>query len=157
VLFFSTFAAFGLEQLPASAPLPHVVAYRGFQIDASLIAGRADATSILASAKQQVDIVLSVNLKSDVVEFFRNYRVNLVPDLAAHGRYSTNGIELSASATPSSMPVLLHEYLHASHEKKLPGGRANLEILSYYRRAKEIAAYPPAAYTLRNPSEFFAK
>jgi hypothetical protein len=154
-------SALGFEQPGPATDVPlrreAVVVHRGFEIDASLVTGRHDAEALEASAKQQVDIVLSVALRPDFIDFFRQYRVKLVPGLSNHGRYSKDqGVALGASSMSVATPVLLHEYLHAFHDEKLPGGRANPDILLYYRRAKAIGAYPTAAYMLRNPGEFFA-
>jgi hypothetical protein len=135
--------AVGFEQ-PGSVtdvPLPRAFVHRGFEIDISLLTGRHNAEALEASAKQQVDIVLSVALKPDFIDFFRQYRIKLVPELTNHGRYSKDqGVALSASSMSVATPVLLHEYLHAFHDEKLPGGRANPDIVLYYQRAKVIGA-----------------
>src|SRR5689334_10328125 len=78
-------------------PLPRTFVYRGFTIDASAT-NSPPAPAILASAKLQVDIVLSVRLKSDVVGLFQELPIKLVPAAQMHGRYSKEtGIEIAAS------------------------------------------------------------
>lgn len=53
-------------------------------------------------------------------------------------------------------PVLLHELLHAYHDRGLPGGFGNPAILSWFKQATEKKAYPADAYLMTNEREFFA-
>lgn len=53
-------------------------------------------------------------------------------------------------------PVLLHELLHAYHDRGLPGGFGNPAIMAWFKQATEKKAYPADAYLMTNEKEFFA-
>ncbi len=53
-------------------------------------------------------------------------------------------------------PILLHEYMHVYHFRKLPGGLGNPDILTFYGRAKGGGFYPTRRLVLKNQGEFFA-
>ncbi len=65
-------------------------------------------------------------------------------------------IMLSASSTYGQRPVMLHELLHAYHNRIVPGGFKNGGILLHYNRAKDGQLYPADAYLMTNEREFFA-
>lgn len=46
--------------------------------------------------------------------------------------------------------------MHVYHFRRLPGGRNNPDILTFYGRAKDGGFYPAGAYLLTNQGEFFA-
>ena len=53
-------------------------------------------------------------------------------------------------------PVLLHELLHAYHNKLMGGGLENLGIKAMYAQAVSKNAFPKEEYAMTNPQEFFA-
>ncbi|MGJ4927086.1 hypothetical protein ACQR1I_03680 [Bradyrhizobium sp. HKCCYLS2038] len=63
---------------------------------------------------------------------------------------------LLASKADAERPVMLHEMLHAFHNRKLPKGFENPGVKLHYSRAKEQQLYPETEYLLSNAKEFFA-
>jgi hypothetical protein len=65
-------------------------------------------------------------------------------------------IMLGASSRQAEEPVILHELLHAYHNKMMPHGVKNPAVLLHYNLAKSNQLYPAEAYLLTNEREFFA-
>jgi len=53
-------------------------------------------------------------------------------------------------------PVILHEMLHAYHNKLMGGGLENLGIKAMYAQAVSKNVFPKEEYAMTNPQEFFA-
>jgi hypothetical protein len=53
-------------------------------------------------------------------------------------------------------PVILHELLHAYHNKLMGGGLENLGIRAMYAQAVSKNVMPKEEYAMTNPQEFFA-
>jgi hypothetical protein len=53
-------------------------------------------------------------------------------------------------------PVILHELLHAYHNKLMGGGLENLGIKAMYAQAVSKNVWPKEEYAMTNPQEFFA-
>ena len=53
-------------------------------------------------------------------------------------------------------PVVLHEFCHAIHEKLLPGGYGNAEVLALFEAAKASGRFPGGSYMLSDVTEYFA-
>jgi len=53
-------------------------------------------------------------------------------------------------------PILLHEFMHAFQQERLPGGARNPDVLRFYQHAKDGGLWPADAYMLSNVGEFFA-
>jgi hypothetical protein len=53
-------------------------------------------------------------------------------------------------------PILVHEFLHAFHNRLLPNGMDNLGIKGYYSEAKSKNVFGKKSYTIMNHAEFFA-
>lgn len=53
-------------------------------------------------------------------------------------------------------PVMLHEMLHAYHNKLMGGGLENLGVKAMYAKAVSQNAFPKDDYVMTNPQEFFA-
>jgi hypothetical protein len=53
-------------------------------------------------------------------------------------------------------PILLHELLHAYHDRILPGGYANEAAMSWFKQASAQQLYPADEYMMTNEREFFA-
>ena len=65
-------------------------------------------------------------------------------------------VMLGASSANTQRPVMLHELLHAYHNRMMQGGFKNAGILLHYKRAKDGQRYPADAYLMTNEKEFFA-
>src|SRR5258707_6836062 len=63
---------------------------------------------------------------------------------------------LGASPTYPERPAMLHELLHAYHNRIMPRGFKNAGILLHYNRAKDRQLYPAEAYLMTNEREVFA-
>ena len=63
---------------------------------------------------------------------------------------------LDRQIDPPENPVLLHELLHAYHQQRLPDGLKNPRIIAFFEAASLSGKFPPQAYMLTNPAEFFA-
>jgi hypothetical protein len=72
------------------------------------------------------------------------------------GIYDGQRVRLKARRFAPNRPILLHELLHAYHQKRLPEGNRNPKVLEAFRDAP--ARYPTgnAEHFLENPNEFFA-
>jgi Anthrax toxin lethal factor, N- and C-terminal domain len=72
----------------------------------------------------------------------------------------TTGIVLIRPSTlvdqNKTRPILLHELLHAYHDRILPNGFANHAIQSWFKQASEQSIYPADHYLMSNEREFFA-
>jgi hypothetical protein len=56
----------------------------------------------------------------------------------------------------SEDPIVLHEFLHAYHNRLLPNGFDNRGIKAYFAEAKAKEMFGKNSYTLKNDREFFA-
>jgi hypothetical protein len=65
-------------------------------------------------------------------------------------------IMLGASSPYAQQPAMLHEVLHAYHNRIMPQGYKNAGILLHYKRAKDGELYPAKDYLMTNEREFFA-
>jgi hypothetical protein len=65
-------------------------------------------------------------------------------------------VMLGASSAYAQRPAMLHELLHAYHNRIVPRGFKNAGILLHYNRAKDGQLYPAEAYLMTNEKEFFA-
>jgi hypothetical protein len=73
---------------------------------------------------------------------------------------ATTGIVLIRPSTlldqDKTRPILLHELLHAYHDRILPNGFGNHAIQSWFKQASEQSIYPADQYLMSNEKEFFA-
>lgn len=65
-------------------------------------------------------------------------------------------VMLGASSMYAQRPAMLHELLHAYHNRMLPRGFKNVGILLHYNHAKDGQLFPAEAYLMTNEREFFA-
>ncbi len=135
--------------------------YRGFTIIDSQVQSIEKHEKLWAAMKDQIDIVYEVGLSAEVLTFFQSVPVELVPaeTIKGPGRYAgkLRGVQLAASLTTAGhKPILLHELLHAYHAQRIDQGFKNPDILKYFERGKQVAAYSSKSHMLQNPQEFFA-
>jgi hypothetical protein len=129
--------------------------YRGFTVDATEIANAPQYNAIMTSLVHQIDIVADCGARPEILQFFRTQTV-FVKRARPHFTGNSPGVTLGDAVAEPQKPILLHELLHAYHFRVMPGGLRNPEILTYYGRARNIGAYRPGAYLLKNVQEFFA-
>jgi hypothetical protein len=132
--------------------------YHGWHVDLTGARGAEPAPRMVAAVERQLDIVEQVALKPQVLDFMRTIRIWANPRNASFGpgRYGhATGIDLRVRALEAEKPIILHELLHAYHDRRLPGGLNNPDIEMFYQRGK-TAGWPSDAYMLTNNREFFA-
>jgi hypothetical protein len=139
--------------------------YHGFHIDDHLLSDEQKArfSSLDApSLDRQLDIVESVGLAPDILNFFRGITIFVDPALRGNpGYFSVRDGQAIISVQPivfaENKPILLHELLHAYHYGVL--SMRNQTILDAYDAAKHGNFYPAPfqnSHFLSNEKEFFA-
>jgi hypothetical protein len=150
--------SFGNQQ-----PQERLIESHGFKIDASRATDQ-QLKKVMPALRKQLDVIESVRLPKDVVEFFRTVPIVLNPDTnpnsnAAYEHKGGNGVvNISPGAVlPENRPIVLHELLHAFHFQVLK--LADPVIARAYNEAIERRVYPAEyaqAHFLENRAEFFA-
>jgi len=141
------------------------MAYHGFHIDDHLLSDqqKADFSSKDApSLDRQLDIVESVGLAPDVLNFFKGITIYVDPELRGNPGYfsvrdGTAIVSVQPLVFPDNKPILLHELLHAYHYGVL--SMSNPTIRDAYGAPRRGNAYPAAfqnSHFLSNEKEFFA-
>ncbi len=62
---------------------------------------------------------------------------------------------LTQSYSPEK-PVILHELMHAYHDRKVPNGFGNTDIQNLFQQARTSGQFPANSYMLSNVVEYFA-
>ncbi|HVT71621.1 MAG TPA: hypothetical protein VHD61_00675 [Lacunisphaera sp.] len=135
--------------------------YRGFTIDDVQVQGMPGITAILAATREQVDIVHAVGLPTDALALLQGVTFQLVPDgtfpRPTPGQYGNGRVRVSSAVIGvRHKPVLLHELMHAYHDRKLAQGFANPEILTLFRQARGLPAFAVQSHMMQNEKEYFA-
>jgi hypothetical protein len=141
---------------PASAE-PLIFEYHGWQVDLTNAKGAEPDGKMIGAVKRQLDIVEHVNLKPQVLQFMRTIKVWADPTKAKFGpgHYGrATGVDLRVKRLDPHKPIVLHEFLHAYHDKMVPAGFDNADIKQFFERGKQF--WPPGSYVLSNGREFFA-
>jgi hypothetical protein len=142
----------------ARAADPLIFDYHGWHVDITRAKGGGPAAELVDAVKTQLDIVENVQLKPQVLRFMRTIRIWADPNNPGPGpgHYSrATGVDLRVRALEPGKPIILHEFLHAYHDQKLPGGFGNADIGQFFERGKSVG-WPDGAYMLTNRAEFFA-
>jgi hypothetical protein len=112
---------------------PLVFDYHGWHIDLTKARGAEPPKQMADAVIRQLDIVEHVGLKPEVVDFMRTLPIwaNPAAAKAGPGRYgSRTGVDLRVKALDADKPIILHEFLHAYHDRLMPGGFNNPESAS---------------------------
>jgi hypothetical protein len=136
---------------------PPVFDYHGWHVDLTGVPGGPDQKAIDA-VKHQLDIVEHVGLKPDVLAFMRTIKIWANPNNRKFGpgHYGgAAGVDLRVRELAPEKPIILHEFLHAYHDQRLPKGVANPDVERFFKRAKSVG-WPADAYMMTNKGEFFA-
>jgi hypothetical protein len=142
----------------ASAEDRLIFEYHGWHVDLTGARGREVAAKMIGAVKQQLDIVEHVGLNPQVLQFMRTIKIWANPNALRFGpgRYGhATGIDLRVRALAPTRPIILHELLHAYHDRQLPRGFENPDIASFFERGKTVG-WPADSYMLSNDREFFA-
>jgi len=147
---------FAAARTAAADPL--IFEYHGWHIDLTKARGKEPDQKMIAAVKRQLDIVEQVNLQPQALQFMRTIKLWANPDLdekVGPGHYGhATGVDFRANLLDPQKPIILHELLHAYHDRMLPGGFNNPDVDAYYDRAR--GQWPNQAYMMSNKREFFA-
>lgn len=146
----------GLAAGPAAAD-PLVFNYHGWQVDLSNARGAEPEQNMVAAVKRQLDIVEDIGLKPQVLQLMRGIPIWANPQAAkaGPGRYNRKtGVDLRVKALDPDKPIILHEFLHAYHDRLLPESFNNTDVKTYFERGKNF--WPADSYMMSNAREFFA-
>jgi hypothetical protein len=151
--------------LTAQAPVPdlveNVLRYRDFVMNMVAVATLPNFAALVVAMRRQIDIVADCGAKPEIMAFFRKQPMAMVvrANFAGHsgGLYTmVGGVEINPVAPPPDNPVVLHELLHALHNRYMPQSNNNPDIIRFYEIAVRNNLYPKGAYMLINRGEFFA-
>lgn len=150
--------AAGTTTTPAA---PAKFEHRGFTVDQTAVRDLPNLSALRTAAQEQIDIVLSVGLPKEVITFFQSVPFLLVPadtiKSPTPGLYGNRLVKVSTRLLAAGhKPILLHEYLHAYHDQRLPRGIQNPDIIGFFEKAKALGAYEARSHMMQNRSEFFA-
>lgn len=131
--------------------------YRGYRIEMARDVPNAEIGQLRQAAEHQVDIVEATSLDEGTKAFLRRFPVVVHSGAGERSHYSGGDhVDIAVEDPKDDRPILLHEYIHVYHFRRLPGGRNNPDILTFYGRAKDGGFYPAGADLLTNQGEFFA-
>jgi len=132
--------------------------YHGFRIDLSEAQGTIDVPSALAEVEHQIDIVDRAGLSPAMLHTFESFPIHITASFVGRGSHYSGGSEvyLGSLAANDDRPVLLHEYMHVLHFRRMPGGVHNPDVRRFYEEAMARNLYTAGSYMLSNPAEFFA-
>lgn len=126
--------------------------YRGFTVD--LTASASFRRDVLAAyIREQIDLVESLAIRSDIKAWFRSVRVTVDPELNMPGRFAEGRLTLDDTTSARDNPVLLHELLHGYMADRL---RPTGELRRFYEEAQASEVWPLGSYMVSNINEFFA-
>jgi len=152
-------AANGDDSRPAVRAAADSVAkllYRGFTVDISPLDNVKDAGQTLVSVKHQIDIVLAARVKPEIAAFFSTVQIKL-GDVADEslGFYDGSAVVLTTGPIHPDRGVLIHELLHAYHDRKM--GKDEMRRLKvYYEGAPQAYNLPRTEYAMSSETEYFA-
>jgi hypothetical protein len=156
-LAFSLIIAINAVLAHTAAADPLVFSYHGWQVDLTNAKGAESDQKMVAAVKRQLDIVERAGLKPQVLEFMRTIKIWANPANAKFGpgHYgSATGVDLRVKLLEADKPIILHELLHAYHDRLVPEGFKNPDIRRFFENGK--ALWPADSYMLSNNREFFA-
>jgi hypothetical protein len=147
--------------------------YRGFVVDLSAIRASADRDTLAQAIRTQFDLIANLPLRNDLQQFFRS--IPFVVDSAAFADPQYRGspagycngsgcplareggrIKIVPRAFANNNAIFLHELLHAYHNRRLPEGYDNPDVLRLYQSARATRSWGDSVYAMRNPQEYFA-
>ncbi|MDB5704272.1 MAG: hypothetical protein JWN66_1388 [Sphingomonas bacterium] len=134
-------------------PIPAFAQTTRFAIDWQ---GGPENPDIAAALAAQIALIEALPIDPAIIAFFAGQRIAVDVLPGSMSRIAPDGVHFERRAVPPDNPVLLHELLHRYHLLRLASGYANETVRTFYREARASGLYPPAAYMLVNPIEFFA-
>ncbi len=141
--------------LAAADPLSFL--YHGWQVDLTLARGEVPDAQMINLAVRQLDIVEHVGLSPNTLQFMRGIGIwanaNGPSSHPAHYNHST-GVDFRVQLLDPNRPIILHELLHAYHDRVLPNGFYNHDVKTFYWNGMSL--WPNDSYMMSNEREFFA-
>lgn len=146
-----------LASLAVAAEAKH--SHRGFTFDVAAITVDELREEIVTVMKEQIDRVHALGLAPKTMQELQAVPISVIHAYSiGPGRYApAKGVEMTSMVVAMrKRPVLIHELMHAYHDRSLPGGVRNRDILSWYEEAKKGAFYAEKSHMLSTVGEFFA-
>lgn len=134
-------------------PVPALALDPNFPIDWQ---GAPETPEIATALAAQIALILALPIDPAIIAFFATQRISVDTMPGSMSRIGPDGIHFERRAVPPDNPVLLHEMLHLYHLLRLPDGYRNADIRRFHDEARASGLYPPGAYMLSHPIEFFA-
>lgn len=134
-------------------PVPALALDPYFPIDWQ---GAPETPEIAAALAAQIALIEALPIDPAIIAFFATQRIAVDTMPGSMSRIAPDGIHFERRAVPADNPVLLHEMLHRYHLLRLPDGYRNADIRRLHDDARTSGLYPPGAYMLSHPIEFFA-
>ncbi|ACB96865.1 hypothetical protein [Beijerinckia indica] len=156
---FTLFVALSLNLAFTRSALadPLVLTYHGWNVVLTHVWEQKPKQTMIDAIERQLDIVDHVGLKPDILQCMRAIRiVTSSPGYhssPAHYKPSS-GVDIHAGLLDPHKPIILHELLHALHDRCLRDGFNNQDIKNFFESGK--AEWPAGSYLLTNNREFFA-
>jgi hypothetical protein len=154
--------AAGLAMTPVStAPAgpPKKIEYKGIEIDVTSIQSLANYGAAIDSLHRQLDIVEAAVPDPAQIAFLTSIPMVFAPSVSSgsdNAAYGNGRVVLTTLMFSPEKPVILHELMHAYHDRKVPNGFGNAEILKLLEQARLGGQFPVGSYMLTNPAEYFA-
>lgn len=118
--------------------------------------GGPETPEIATALADQIALIEALPIDPAIATFFAGQRIAVDRTPGSMSRIGPDGVHFERRAVRRGNPVLLHELLHRYHLLRLADGYENARVRTFYREARESGHYPPDAYMLTNPIEFFA-
>ncbi|HEY1111630.1 MAG TPA: hypothetical protein VGE76_23445 [Opitutaceae bacterium] len=134
-------------------------AHRGFTYDVSAITAAELREEIVTVMNEQIDMVLAMGLSAKTIKDLQAVPISVIHAYSiGPGRYApARGVEMASMIVAvRKRPVLIHELMHAYHDRLLAGGVRNRDVLKWHDEAKKGALYAEKSHMLSTVGEFFA-
>lgn len=135
------------------------IGYKGVEIDVTSIQSLANYGAAIDSLHRQIDIVEAAVPDSAQIAFLKSIPMVFAPSVSSgsdNAAYGNGSLVLITLMFSPEKPVILHELMHAYHDRKVPDGFGNAEILKLLEQARTGGQFPAGSYMLTNPAEYFA-
>jgi hypothetical protein len=137
--------------------------YKEWRFDTDAVPGELSA-ALATSLQAQIDLVESLPVKPEIMDFFRHVEVKVDPEtIGLHAFYraqvsrriSVHRVELGTLIEPPDRPLLLRMLLFAYLEQRVPEGRHNRKLGGWLEDAKRSGVFP-YKQLVHSPENFFA-
>lgn len=147
----------GISTTPTGPPKK--TEYKGVEIDVTSIQSLPNYGAVIDSLHRQIDIVEAAVPDPAQVAFLKSIPMVFAPSVSSGGdnaAYGNGRVVLTTLMFSPEKPVILHELMHAYHDRKVPNGFGNAEIPKLLEQARTGGQFPAGSYMLINPAEYFA-